>query len=109
MGEEIEQSIPAGSTFILVNDDQWGHETALTDRRVIPFLERGGRYWGPPDNDQTVIQELERLRGAGASHIVFAWPSFWWLDYYSGLRNHLQKNAPCLPSNERLLVFGLNA
>src|SRR5437016_6494734 len=87
---EILQLVPDGSAFILVNDDQWGNETEFTGRRVIPFLEHEGRYWGPPENDQKAIRELERLRQAGARHIVFAWPSFWWLDYYTGLRSHLQ-------------------
>jgi SAM-dependent methyltransferase len=106
---EILQLVPAGSRFILVNDDQWGNESELNGRQVIPFLEHEGRYWGPPDNDRTAIQELERLRQAGASHIVFAWPSFWWLDYYSGFRNHLQSNYPCLVSNQRLVAFGLQS
>ncbi len=104
---EVFELVPVGNAFILVNDDQWGNEAEFTGRRVIPFLEHEGRYWGPPDNDQTAIRELERLRQAGASHIVFAWPSFWWLDYYTGLRNHLQTHFPCLLANERLVVFSL--
>src|ERR1051326_906095 len=87
---EIMEVVPQGTAFILVNDDQWGNEHEFVNRRVIPFLEREGRYWGPPENDAVALSELERLRQAGASHIIFAWPSFWWLDYYNGLRNHLQ-------------------
>jgi SAM-dependent methyltransferase len=105
---EILEFVPAGSSFILVNDDQWGNENELIGRRVIPFLEREGRYWGPPDGDQTAIRELERLREAGADYIIFAWQSFWWLDYYQGLKKHLQTTFPCLLANERLVVFGLN-
>ena len=104
---EIMELVPSGNAFILVNDDQWGSETELTGRRAIPFLEHEGRYWGPPDTDETAIRELERLRQAGASHIIFAWPSFWWLDYYIGFRNHLQSNFPCLLSNDRLVAFSL--
>ena len=104
---EILELVPAGDAFILVNDDQWGNEAEFTGRRVIPFLEHEGRYWGPPENDRVAIRELERLRQAGASHIVFAWPSFWWLDYYTGLKNHLQSSFRCLQSNERLVAFSL--
>jgi SAM-dependent methyltransferase len=106
---EILDLVPIGEAFILVNDDQWGNEAEFTGRRVLPFLERDGSYWGPPDNDRTAIAELERLRQAGASHIVFAWPSFWWLDYYAGLRTHLQTNYPCLLANERLVAFSLKS
>ena len=106
---EILRLVPVGDTFILVNDDQWGNDAEFAGRRVIPFLEHQGRYWGPPDTDQTAIRELERLRQAGASHIIFAWPSFWWLDYYSGFVNHLRSNFSCLVSNERLVAFKLKS
>jgi SAM-dependent methyltransferase len=106
---EIIEIVPPGSAFILVNDDQWGNEQDFVDRRVIPFLEHEGRYWGPPENDATALSELERLRQAGASHMIFAWPSFWWLDYYSGLRNHLQTKFPCQLANERVVVFNLKS
>jgi len=104
---EILQLVPEGDSFILVNDDQWGNEAEFPRRRIIPFLEHEGRYWGPPGEDQTAIRELERLRHAGASHIVFAWPSFWWLDHYTGLRTYLQTHYPCLLTNDRLAVFHL--
>jgi hypothetical protein len=104
---EILETVPVGSAFILVNDDQWGDDSKFADRRVMPFVEREGRYWGPPESDEIAIHELERLRQAGASHIVFAWTSSWWLKYYTGLRNHLNNNFPCVLENERLVVFSL--
>lgn len=110
-GEELKSLIEEGETFILVDDNQWGDgrggSNLLTGRQNIPFLERGGQYWGPPADDPTAIRELERLRRAGAGLIVFGWPSFWWLDHYAGLREHLRSNYPCLLSNDRLLVFDL--
>lgn len=107
--EELRQLVPPQSTFILVDDDQWGSQATLNDCRVLPFLERGGKYWGPPADDATAIRELERLRQGGASHVVFAWPSFWWLDHYAGLKRHLQGACPCLLANERLIVFRLES
>ena len=65
---EILELVPNGSAFILVNDDQWGNEAEFTGRRVIPFLEQEGRYWGPPENDRVAIRELERLRQAGEAN-----------------------------------------
>src|ERR1051325_5384783 len=106
--EEIVRLVPPGAAFILVNDDQWGNERGFGDRRAIPFLEKNGRYGGPPADDATALRELERLRKGGASHIVFGWPSFWWLDHYAGLREHLSA-LPCVLKNERLVAFQLNS
>lgn len=106
--EEIRETIPANATFILVNDDQWGNESrALEGYRVFPFLERDGQYWGPPADDETALRELERLRQSGASHIVFAWPSFWWLEHYAGLRRHLDTVCAVVRQSERLKIFRL--
>lgn len=104
--EEICRVIPAGATLILVNEDQWGNESqTLAEYKVFPFLERDGAYWGPPDGDATAVSELERLRRAGASYIVFAWPAFWWLQHYARFRDHLQTTGRCLLENERLVIF----
>jgi glycosyltransferase involved in cell wall biosynthesis len=103
---ELVTLIDASQMFILVDEDEWGDEFA-PDRQVMPFLERDGCYWGVPANDCTAIEELERLRGVGAGFVVFGWPAFWWLDYYSGLREHLQSRYPCVLSNSRLVVYEL--
>jgi len=98
--------IQAGETYILVDASEWGGEI-VPDRRAIPFLERDGVYWGVPPDDSTAIRELERLRGMDAKYAVFGWPAFWWLDYYSGLREHLRAHYRCLLSNSRLVVYDL--
>jgi hypothetical protein len=105
---DITDLVAAGGAFVLV-DERWLAPEALPDRRAIPFLERDGQYWGPPADDDTAIRELERLRRAGAGHIVFTWPAFWWLDYYAGFHNHLRASFPCLLENERVAVFKLGS
>ncbi|HXG09843.1 MAG TPA: glycosyltransferase family A protein [Gemmataceae bacterium] len=92
--------------FILVDEDQFRGEFAA-GQRAIPFLQRGGQYWGPPPDDETAIRELERLRRAGARFLAFAWPAFWWLEHYTGFHRHLRSHYPRLLENERLLVFDL--
>jgi hypothetical protein len=104
---ELRELIPAEKCMILVDQASLG-ANPIRGRRTIPFLERGGGYWGPPPNDQTAIQELERMRCSGASFFVFAWPAFWWLDYYAGLRDYLTTNYRCILENSRLLVFDLH-
>jgi hypothetical protein len=106
LADELGGLIPTGCSYILVDQNQLG-VLPLARRYAIPFIERGGRYWGPPANDASAIEELERLREAGPSSIVFAWPAFWWLDHYSGFHRHLRDHYRCLVRNERLVAFNL--
>jgi hypothetical protein len=104
--QELAALIPSGYTIILVDEAEFGVQVGAGHRR-FPFLERDGQYWGAPPDDATAIREFERLRHAGADFMIFAWPAFWWLDYYSGLHDHLRSRFPCVLRNERLVVFDL--
>ena len=88
----------------LVDQEQIRESMALGGQ-AIPFLERGGQYWGPPADDLTAIRELERLRLAGAKLIVFAWPAFWWLDFYSEFARYLYSHFNCILKSDRLIAF----
>jgi hypothetical protein len=107
--QEITAIIGPRDTFILVDQDEWGTEETIWGRRSLPFLERGGEYWGNPQDDATAVRELERLRSAGASFMVFGWPAFWWLDYYAGLHHHLRSNYRCVLRNDLVIVFDLRS
>jgi hypothetical protein len=105
--EELSALIPEGETFILVDEDQWGGINVWPDRRVIPLLDRVGRYLGTPPDGDVAINEIDRLRLSGASFIAFGWPAFWWLDYFSDLHNYLNSHFSCLLENERIIVYDL--
>ena len=106
---ELIALIPAGQSFLLVDEDQIRTELQIRGRRALPFLERDEQYWGPPPDDDTAIRETERMRKLGATFMVFAWPAFWWLDYYQGLGKHLVSRFRCVLRNERLVVFDLRS
>jgi hypothetical protein len=105
---ELQARIPKGASVIIVDEAQLGNDF-LPGRRSFPFLEKEGQYWGPPLNDEIAIQELERLRTAGASFIAFVWPAFWWLHHYEEFQRHLQANFRRVLNNARLMVFDLRA
>lgn len=105
---DIESAIPVGDTFILVDEEMLETEI-FGERSTIPFLERDGMYWGLPPDDDTAIRELERLRCSGANFIVFAWPAFWWLEYYAEFRNHLRLQFQKVVENDRFIVFDLRS
>ena len=98
--------VPADDSLILV--DEASFDTAIFSRwRTIPFIEREGKYGGPPADDRTAIRELERLRGAGAGFVAFAWPAFWWLEHYTEMNRYLLRRFRCLLRNDRLILFDL--
>jgi hypothetical protein len=104
--EELAEVVPPGAMLILVDEERWGGRQALRGRRTLPFLERDGLYWGLPPDSDTAISELERLRGLGAEYLVFMWPSFWWLNHYAGLSDHLGRYTT-LVSSDRIIVISL--
>ena len=105
--QEIKAVTPEGATLILVDEEQWGAGQDLAGRRLLPFSERDGEYWGVPGDDVTAVQELERLRAVGAGFMVFVWSTFWWLDHFSGLRRHLADQYRRVLENDRLIVVDL--
>jgi hypothetical protein len=105
---EIDKAIPSGGACILVDELQ----TRLggdPHHRSLPFLEKHGEYWGRPADDRQAIDELERMRKSGCTHIVFAWPAMWWLEHYAGLRRHLRSAFRCVVENERIVIFDLRS
>jgi SAM-dependent methyltransferase len=105
---DITGVIPEEDAFILLDDENFG-SLLTAGRRTIPFVEREGRCAGPPPNDETAIQEVERLRRSGANFLVFAWPAFWWLDYYKVFHDYLISNFRCVLRNDRVVAFNLKS
>jgi hypothetical protein len=97
--------IPASESFILVDEEQL--RSQLGRPSALPFLEKYGEYWGPPDDDDAAIAEVERLRQGGAAYLAFVWSTFWWLDHYPRFRDYLLTRYPTVAQNENLIVFAL--
>ncbi len=93
---------------VLVDQDEWAVGDVFAGRVRRHYPERDGRYGGPPANDDAAIRELERLRQSGVAAIAFAWPAFWWLEYYGALNRYLRATFRCLLENDRLVVFDLS-
>ncbi|KYC37132.1 hypothetical protein WA1_46730 [Scytonema hofmannii PCC 7110] len=107
LGKDLGALIAQGQNYILVDMDELGHHQLLENCQAIPFLEKEGVYWGPPSDDTIAIQEFERLHREGASFIVFAWPAFWWFDYYAKFASYLRSKFRCVLDCDRLVVFDL--
>lgn len=107
MAEELAAVVPADATFMFVGEDIGPDQAAISRRRAVPFLEKGGCYWGTPADDDAAIKELERLRDSGKDFIVFPWQAFWWLDFYEGFHHYLRARFPCVLNSSRQVVFDL--
>lgn len=103
---EIDAVVGRTVPFVLIDGMQLSLEPR-SGRRVIPFLEHQGEYWGEPEDDGHAIDELERLRREGARFLILAWPSFWWLDDYPRFIEYLHNSYGCVLHNERLRIFEL--
>ena len=105
---ELDNALPLAAPFILVDENSWGMDAEFGDRPVRRFLDRDGRYWGPPSEDAVAASELLRLRRAGATSIAFTWKSFWMLDYFADFAAFVRAKFPVVLANERLQVFDLS-
>lgn len=104
--QDLDAFIPENDSFILVDQDAL-RDYVASARDAMPFTERDGYYWGPPQDDASAIRELHRLRQSGANYIVFGWPAFWWLDYYADLHRYLETRFPCVLRDDRLIIYDL--
>jgi hypothetical protein len=107
--EDINRLVPAGAPLILGDEASWGAGPELCGRRSFPFVEKDGEYWGCPIDDSHAVEEIERLRREGAQFAVLAWPAFWWLDWYTGFRDHLQAHYTEVLRNDRLVAWDIRA
>jgi hypothetical protein len=103
---ELYRLIPVDESFILVDEEQL--RPGLRHRRVRPFLEKGGIYWGPPADGATAVAELIRLRGLGIRRVAFLWSTLWWLEHYSELRTHLDAHAKLEHQSGSLMIYELH-
>jgi predicted O-methyltransferase YrrM len=103
---ELEGAVGSDAKVLLVGDDWW--RDAFRDRlNPAPFPARDGQYWGPPENDDSAVRELENARAAGADYLAIGWPDAWWLDFYAGFRHTLRSRFRCVLESDRLVVFDL--
>jgi hypothetical protein len=84
---QIETSVPEDASLVLIDDRRFGLFGYLDRRRVYPFLENNGQYWGSPQNSRQAISELRRLMTLGADHLVVLEASRWWIDHYAEFWN----------------------
>ncbi len=105
LGLELkEATIP--SSLIIAADD--GDPTVFyyAHRKGWHFLENG-IYQGNPFDGAQLIANLEKLRGRGASHLVFYAGTNWWLKYYPEFAERLGTSATLVEETPEFTIYKL--
>ena len=79
------------------------------ERKGWHFLEQDAIYDGNPNDSREAIVDLERLRGRGATHVVFTASTFWWLEYYPEFAQRLAENATLMETTSEFRIYKLTA
>lgn len=103
--QAISTAIPPNEALILIDDDKLRSLLNVERRCVLPFLERGGAFWGAPHDSEVAIHEITRLRHEQqVKHVVVARVALWWLEYYSDLFDYLRTVSKCTVKENALIV-----
>ena len=106
----VEAALPPGAIALVVSK---GDErlVTFTGRTGWHFLRNDkGLYAGHhPADSAAAIKALDNLRTAGAAYLVFPQVALWWLDHYTGLRDHLDRHARVVVRDDRTaVIYALN-
>ncbi len=99
--------VPRDALLAVLDEEALRAHLAAT-RRVLPFPERDGEYWGLPADGVSAVRELERVRTeGGAEFLAVVDSSFWCLDHYSEFAAHLNARYPRVLITERVAVYDI--
>ncbi len=107
-GLELNKITPPNALIVAVDN---GNPAIFyyAKRKGWHFLEKQGIYGGNPADSQQAITDLERLRGQGATHLVFITNTSWWLMSYPGLAQHLSETATLLEATPEFKIYQLRS
>jgi hypothetical protein len=73
----------------------------------FPRNESEGWLGYYPETDEVVLSALEVERARGAGYLLLPSASFWWLEHYAGLADHLARRAEEVARDESCVIFAL--
>jgi 4-amino-4-deoxy-L-arabinose transferase-like glycosyltransferase len=105
LGMELNEATTPSALIVAATD---GDPTVFyyAHRKGWHFLG-DGVYDGNPLESAQIIANLEKLRGRGATHLVFYAGTQWWLDYYHEFAEHLAKTATLVERTPEFTIYKL--
>jgi hypothetical protein len=102
-GADVKDAVPADAPFAMAGS-ALDLPKNLDRQRAIPFFAGGSEAL----DDDGAISRMEGLsRDWGATHAVFLWTAFSWLDRRSRLAEHLGRDGRRLRDNDNVRIFAL--
>jgi FkbM family methyltransferase len=105
--QELASVTSADAVVVIADLDEGGFGSTIAGRTRMPFLEKDGKFFGPPATDEQAIAELDRLHHRGATHLAVLWPAFWFFDTYPRWTTRLRTVHRVLVDNDRIAIFEL--
>jgi glycosyltransferase involved in cell wall biosynthesis len=103
----VQRVVPADAAVATV--DKWDPTILhLSGRQGTHFPDLALLPGGYPSDSQAAIDHLEYLRSRGIGFLVFSQATFWWLQHYSGLREHLDTRYRRAWRDEHCVIYQLS-
>ena len=105
LGLELKEATTPQSLIVAADT---GNPTAFyyAHRKGWHFIE-DGLYQGPPADSRQAIADLDKLRGRGASHLVFPSNTRWWFQYYPEFAGHVAKTTTLVEETPDFTIYKL--
>ncbi len=105
----VRAELPADARAVVISKgDDALLELGTVQARHFPCTNDGQYAGYYPADSAAAVAHLEAQRSAGAQFLILPRTSFWWLEYYSGFRAHLEQHYPLIVSRQHTcLIFGL--
>jgi len=102
----LKKTTPPDALIVAADD---GNPTLFyyAERKGWHFPEEDGMWQGAPRDSEEVKIELERLRQRGARYFVFPKDTLWWLDYYPGFTQYLNRSGELISATEDYKIYRL--
>ena len=109
--ETANAMIPRNATVLVVSrgDEELLRHRPPAARCTFPRTSSGAT---PATTRRTATLRSQSSRAcarAAREYLLLPSTAFWWLDYYEGLRDHLERNYPPIVSADDCVVFELGA
>ena len=106
--EVVQSTLPPQSTVLVASK---GDEELLRLDGCSGWhfpQEVDGAYAGRhPADDGEAVAQLEELRTRGAEFLLLPQSTFWWLEHYRGLRDHLERRYRVVAEDDSCRIYAL--